>query len=82
MTEDVYYFNFSTGQSTWDHPCDEHYRRLVLQERERSRHAAATGGPGTKKDKEKKKNREKEKKEKKKKEPLKVMYILNTVMSD
>lgn len=82
MTEDVYYFNFSTGQSTWDHPCDEHYRSLVVQERERARHAAATGGPGVKKDKEKKKNKEKDKKEKKKKEPLKVMYILNTVMSD
>lgn len=82
VTEDVYYFNFSTGQSTWDHPCDEHYRRLVVQERERTRHAAAAGGPGVKKDKEKKKNKEKDKKEKKKKEPLKVMYILNTVVSD
>lgn len=22
-TEEIYYFNFATGQSTWDHPCDE-----------------------------------------------------------
>ncbi|XP_076849231.1 uncharacterized protein LOC143497233 isoform X3 [Brachyhypopomus gauderio] len=34
VTGEVYYFNFSTGQSTWDHPCDEHYRQLVAQERE------------------------------------------------
>ena len=23
---DTYYFNFSTGESNWDHPCDEHYK--------------------------------------------------------
>lgn len=23
---DVYYFNFSTGESIWDHPCDERYK--------------------------------------------------------
>lgn len=22
-TEEIYYFNFASGQSTWDHPCDE-----------------------------------------------------------
>lgn len=22
-TEEVYYFNFETGESTWDHPCDK-----------------------------------------------------------
>lgn len=73
VTGDIYYFNFSTGQSTWDHPCDEHYRRLVAQERERAQLTAAAGGAGAKKDKEKKKKKEKkEKKEKKKKEPLKT----------
>ena len=25
---EVYYFNFSTGESVWDHPCDEHYRKV------------------------------------------------------
>ncbi|NXX20748.1 CE164 protein, partial [Podargus strigoides] len=29
----VYYFNFATGASMWDHPCDDHYRELVIQER-------------------------------------------------
>lgn len=71
VTGDVYYFNFSTGQSTWDHPCDEQYRRLVAQERERAQQVAPAGGAGVgKKDKEKKKK--KDKKEKKKKETLKT----------
>ena len=26
---DIYYFNFTTGDSSWDHPCDEYYRGLV-----------------------------------------------------
>uniref|UniRef100_A0A1I8IEA8 WW domain-containing protein n=1 Tax=Macrostomum lignano TaxID=282301 RepID=A0A1I8IEA8_9PLAT len=33
----VYYFNFQTGQSTWEHPRDEHFRQLVVQERARLR---------------------------------------------
>ena len=28
QTEDIYYFNFATGESTWDHPCDGYYKRL------------------------------------------------------
>lgn len=63
VTGDVYYFNFTTGQSTWDHPCDEQYRRLVAQERERP-----LGCAPVRKDKEKKKKKEK-KKEKKRSEP-------------
>ena len=27
-TDEIYYFNFATGESTWDHPCDEYYRTL------------------------------------------------------
>ena len=26
-TEEIYYFNFKTGASTWDHPCDDYYRK-------------------------------------------------------
>ncbi|XP_076138681.1 uncharacterized protein cep164 isoform X2 [Alosa pseudoharengus] len=70
VTGDVYYFNFSSGQSTWDHPCDEQYRQLVLQERERaqprtSKTAVTSGGK-----KEKKKKDKKEKKGKKKEQEL------------
>ncbi|XP_072249032.1 uncharacterized protein [Leuresthes tenuis] len=79
VTGDIYYFNFSSGQSTWDHPCDEHYRSLVSQERERAQLTATAGGAGAKKDKKKKKEKkEKEKKEKKKKEPLKTPAALSS----
>lgn len=27
--DDVFYFNFQTGESIWDHPCDEQYRNMV-----------------------------------------------------
>ncbi|XP_045433549.1 centrosomal protein of 164 kDa isoform X2 [Pipistrellus kuhlii] len=60
ITGDIYYFNFANGQSTWDHPCDEHYRNLVVQERGK----LASSGAVKKKDKKKKK----EKKDKKNKE--------------
>ena len=30
---ELYYFNFSSGESIWDHPCDQHYNKLVLEER-------------------------------------------------
>ncbi|XP_034521741.1 centrosomal protein of 164 kDa isoform X17 [Ailuropoda melanoleuca] len=59
-TGDIYYFNFANGQSTWDHPCDEHYRNLVIQER------GKLSAPGAIKKKDKKKK--KEKKDKKDKE--------------
>ncbi|KAK2489498.1 hypothetical protein MC885_017180 [Smutsia gigantea] len=60
ITGDIYYFNFANGQSMWDHPCDEHYRNLVIQER------AKLPTPGAMKKKVKKKK--KEKKDKKDKE--------------
>uniref|UniRef100_A0A452QJ44 Centrosomal protein of 164 kDa n=1 Tax=Ursus americanus TaxID=9643 RepID=A0A452QJ44_URSAM len=60
ITGDIYYFNFANGQSMWDHPCDEHYRNLVIQER------GKRSAPGAIKKKDKKKK--KEKKDKKDKE--------------
>ncbi|KAJ3025568.1 UNVERIFIED_CONTAM: hypothetical protein HDU68_006995 [Siphonaria sp. JEL0065] len=38
----IYYFNFSTGESIWDHPCDEHYRQLY--EREKKKSSGGVGG--------------------------------------
>ena len=32
---DIYYFNFATGESVWDHPCDEHYRSQYEKEKKR-----------------------------------------------
>jgi len=31
--DDVFYFNFETGDSVWDHPSDEKYRQLVEEHR-------------------------------------------------
>ena len=49
----------------WDHPCDEYYRSMVIEER---RKKGATGGPGKKdgkkKDKKDKKDNKKDKKAK------------------
>ncbi|TPX32185.1 hypothetical protein SmJEL517_g04616 [Synchytrium microbalum] len=37
----VYYFNFTTGESLWDHPCDEHYRKLYETEKNKKAGKAA-----------------------------------------
>ena len=37
---DIYYFNFSTGESRWDHPCDDYYRDMVTKEKQKQ---TATG---------------------------------------
>lgn len=33
--EELYYFNFKTGQSIWDHPLDDHYKELLKSEKEK-----------------------------------------------
>ncbi|XP_010828945.1 PREDICTED: centrosomal protein of 164 kDa [Bison bison bison] len=75
ITGDIYYFNFANGQSTWDHPCDEHYRNLVIQER------GKLSTPGATKKKEKKKKKEKEKKDKKDKETSKSPLALGSSLA-
>ncbi|XP_045412349.1 centrosomal protein of 164 kDa isoform X3 [Lemur catta] len=73
ITGDIYYFNFANGQSTWDHPCDEHYRNLVIQERGK----LSVPGAAKKKDKKKKK----EKKDKKDKETVKSALGLGSSLA-
>nr|XP_017198639.1 centrosomal protein of 164 kDa isoform X10 [Oryctolagus cuniculus] len=73
ITGDIYYFNFANGQSTWDHPCDEHYRNLVIQERGK----LSTPGAVKKKDKKKKK----EKKDKKDRETCKNSLALGSSLA-
>ncbi|XP_077749812.1 centrosomal protein of 164 kDa isoform X6 [Canis aureus] len=60
ITGDIYYFNFANGQSMWDHPCDEHYRNLVIQERGKLSTPAAIKKKDKKKKKEKKDKKDKE----------------------
>ncbi|CAE7882019.1 Cep164, partial [Symbiodinium microadriaticum] len=31
--DDIFYFNFETGDSIWDHPSDEHYKKLLHEKR-------------------------------------------------
>ncbi|XP_077990081.1 uncharacterized protein LOC144444512 isoform X4 [Glandiceps talaboti] len=59
---DIYYFNFASGESMWDHPCDEYYRNMVTEERKK---------PIPSKQMPQKKD--KKKKDKKEKEPKKFM---------
>ena len=59
---DIYYFNFTSGDSTWDHPCDEYYRNMVEEEREKLKMAGKGGGGGGGKKEGKKKKDKKEKK--------------------
>merc|ERR1712157_533314 len=32
---ELYYFNFNTGESSWEHPCDEAYKNMVIAERKK-----------------------------------------------
>ena len=34
---EIYYFNFETGESIWEHPCDEYYRKLYMTEKANKR---------------------------------------------
>ena len=33
--EEIYYFNFESCESTWDHPSDEHYKKLYKSEKKK-----------------------------------------------
>jgi hypothetical protein len=33
--EEIFYFNFETGESAWDHPCDDLHRKLYQKHRRR-----------------------------------------------
>lgn len=52
-SEDIYYFNFQTGDSVWDHPCDDYYRNMVIEEKRR-RSAMGTSSKKENKKKDKK----------------------------
>ncbi len=34
-TEDIYYFNFATSESSWDHPCDGYYKGVYEEEKKK-----------------------------------------------
>lgn len=46
---EIFYFDYETGQSSWDHPADEHYQNLV-QEKKREKQVKGPNSepaPGT-----------------------------------
>ena len=32
---EIYYFNFSSGESVWDHPCDDYYKNMYKEEKDK-----------------------------------------------
>ena len=36
---EIYYFNFASGESVWDHPCDEYYKKLYEEEKNKKARA-------------------------------------------
>ena len=65
-TEEIYYFNFSTGESSWDHPCDEFYRKLYADHLAKA--AAAPSNQDGKDPKEKERRKAKREARKREKE--------------
>eukprot|EP00440_Ansanella_granifera_P041705 gb/GFBE01045218.1/.p1 GENE.gb/GFBE01045218.1/~~gb/GFBE01045218.1/.p1 ORF type:complete len:156 (+),score=11.43 gb/GFBE01045218.1/:1-468(+) len=39
---EIFYFNFKTGQSSWDHPADETYRNLVQDKKREKRESGGS----------------------------------------
>ncbi|NXG76475.1 CE164 protein, partial [Baryphthengus martii] len=35
VTGDICYFNLATAQTSLEHPCDDHFKQLVIREREK-----------------------------------------------
>ena len=68
---EIFYFNFSNGESVWDHPCDEFYRTQYQEAK------AARDNPKNPQDKEKDKKKKDEKKDKKEKKTVKDVTSLN-----
>ncbi|OLP90040.1 Centrosomal protein of 164 kDa [Symbiodinium microadriaticum] len=58
---EIFYFNFETGESVWDHPCDEHYRK-VYEKYKAKKEADRTPGNDDSKRKDKKDKKEKKRK--------------------
>eukprot|EP00996_Jenningsia_fusiforme_P000774 NODE_16_length_4662_cov_11.604379_g13_i0.p1 GENE.NODE_16_length_4662_cov_11.604379_g13_i0~~NODE_16_length_4662_cov_11.604379_g13_i0.p1 ORF type:complete len:1409 (-),score=337.43 NODE_16_length_4662_cov_11.604379_g13_i0:361-4587(-) len=46
-SDEVYYFNFATGESLWDHPLDEHFKQVLQDERKRLAEKENTPEPGS-----------------------------------
>ena len=43
---EIFYFNFETLESTWEHPCDEYYRKLFNEEKAKRQNGGVADGVG------------------------------------
>ncbi len=43
-SDDIYYFNFRTGESKWEHPCDAKYREMYEKEKRRNSNSSVEEG--------------------------------------
>ena len=77
---EIYYFNFSSGDSVWDHPCDEYFKDMVEEERAKGKPIKATKSKNTnvKKDKKKDKKEKKDKKTSGEKVKVRTIYELSS----
>ena len=41
---EIYYFNFSNGESVWDHPCDEYCHNMYAEEKKKLEEKRQTSG--------------------------------------
>ncbi|GIQ91347.1 hypothetical protein KIPB_014558, partial [Kipferlia bialata] len=48
-SDELYYFNFDTGDSTWDHPCDSHFKNKYQEEKKKRDEKRRLGGGAGKK---------------------------------
>ncbi|OQS00825.1 glutamic acid-rich protein precursor, partial [Achlya hypogyna] len=80
-TGEIYYFNFATGASTWDHPCDEYYRKLYDDHKKKTIQGKKFQDSDSKKKKEKEDVDEILGKKPKKKKSAPKVETLSTVKS-
>ena len=45
-TDEAYYFHTMSGESMWDHPCDDRYRTLFKQEQQKAKVQRQRRAPG------------------------------------
>lgn len=41
--KEIYYFNFQTGESIWEHPCDQHYKQVYMEEKAKKMRKSGKG---------------------------------------
>jgi len=79
---EIFYFNFETGESVWDHPCDDYHRQLYEREKAKKRgdqedecEGSLSEGKDKKDKKEKKEKKERKKTKERQEKPEKAVTV-------